>query len=99
MLSVIPIYFGSQGAITGTVAVMKQAVVETRVIPPNNFRFSHHSHGDVSGFLEEAKLANSSRCPVFSLLQRFLFRWLLRKVIYLGSFWIMNGFYTFWPCQ
>ena len=32
MLSVIPVYFGSEGAITGTVSVMKQAVVETRVV-------------------------------------------------------------------
>lgn len=33
MLSVLPTYFGSQGAITGTVSVMKQAVVETRTVP------------------------------------------------------------------
>jgi hypothetical protein len=33
LLSVFPLYFGSQGAITGTVSVMKQAVVETRVVP------------------------------------------------------------------
>jgi hypothetical protein len=33
LLSVLPIYFGSQGAITGTVSVMKQAVVETRAVP------------------------------------------------------------------
>jgi ABC-type arginine transport system permease subunit len=33
LLSVLPIYFGSQGAITGTVSVMKQAVVETRSVP------------------------------------------------------------------
>jgi hypothetical protein len=33
LINVLPLYFGSQGAITGTVAVMKQAVVETRVIP------------------------------------------------------------------
>lgn len=32
LLSVIPIYFGTEGAITGGVGVMKQAVVETRVI-------------------------------------------------------------------
>ena len=33
ILSVIPFYFGTEGAITGTVSTMKQAVVETRVIP------------------------------------------------------------------
>jgi hypothetical protein len=33
LVNVAPLYFGSQGAITGSVSVMKQAVVETRVIP------------------------------------------------------------------
>lgn len=33
LVNIVPIYFGSEGAITGTVAVMKQAVVETRTIP------------------------------------------------------------------
>ena len=33
LVNIVPVYFGSQGAITGTVSVMKQAVVETRVIP------------------------------------------------------------------
>jgi hypothetical protein len=33
ILSVLPTYFGSQGAITGAVSVMKQAVVETRTVP------------------------------------------------------------------
>jgi hypothetical protein len=33
LISVFPLYFGSEGAITGAVSVMKQAVVETRVVP------------------------------------------------------------------
>jgi hypothetical protein len=33
LVNIVPVYFGSEGAITGTVAVMKQAVVETRLIP------------------------------------------------------------------
>ena len=33
LINIVPVYFGSQGAITGTVSVMKQAVVETRLIP------------------------------------------------------------------
>jgi hypothetical protein len=33
LVNIVPVYFGSQGAITGTVATMKQAVVETRLIP------------------------------------------------------------------
>ena len=33
LVNIVPVYFGSQGAITGTVSVMKQAVVETRAIP------------------------------------------------------------------
>jgi hypothetical protein len=32
LLSVFPLYFGPEGAITGTVSIMKQAVVETRVV-------------------------------------------------------------------
>jgi len=33
LLSVLPLYFGAEGAITGTVSAMQQAVVETRLIP------------------------------------------------------------------
>jgi hypothetical protein len=40
LVNIIPVYFGSQGAITGTVAVMKQAVVETRTIPITIFCLS-----------------------------------------------------------
>jgi hypothetical protein len=32
LLSVIPVYFGSESAITGSVSIMKQAVVETRIV-------------------------------------------------------------------
>ena len=37
LVNVVPVYFGSQGAISGTVEVMKQAVVETRLIPLTTF--------------------------------------------------------------
>jgi len=40
LVNIVPVYFGSQGAITGTVAVMKQAVVETRLIPLTMFCLS-----------------------------------------------------------
>ncbi len=32
LVNVLPVYFGSEGAITGSVSVMKQAVVETRLV-------------------------------------------------------------------
>jgi hypothetical protein len=32
LINIVPVYFGSEGAITGTVSVMKQAVVETRAV-------------------------------------------------------------------
>ncbi|MDR1993182.1 MAG: hypothetical protein LBQ98_06795 [Nitrososphaerota archaeon] len=32
LFNIVPVYFGSEGAITGNVSVMKQAVVETRVV-------------------------------------------------------------------
>jgi hypothetical protein len=40
LANTVPVYFGSQGAITGAVSVMKQAVVETRVIPTTILCFS-----------------------------------------------------------
>jgi len=33
LFNTLPVYFSSQGAITGTVNVMKQAVLETRIVP------------------------------------------------------------------
>ncbi|MCL2358590.1 hypothetical protein [Candidatus Bathycorpusculum sp.] len=33
LINIIPVYFGSEAAITGNVSVMKQAVVETRTVP------------------------------------------------------------------
>jgi hypothetical protein len=33
LVNIIPVYFGSEAAITGNVTVMKQAVVETRTVP------------------------------------------------------------------
>lgn len=32
LLNVLPIYFGSEGAITGTVPIIKQAIIETRIV-------------------------------------------------------------------
>ncbi|MDR0372247.1 MAG: hypothetical protein LBI79_01595 [Nitrososphaerota archaeon] len=32
LVNIVPVYFGSEGAITGNVSVMKQAVVETRLV-------------------------------------------------------------------
>ena len=40
LINTIPIYFGPEGALTGSVAVMRQAVLETRQIPVNFFWLS-----------------------------------------------------------